>query len=140
MGDKVGAPSSVAEGLLPGVGDGLTSGCFPLRHHRPEGLPEAFMWQSCNLTGHVTRKFRDSVRGVEKSANCTSEKNRGKSRWGGGVPEDFAIVPVRTIQWIGASRMVWPTSFQGGTEVVLEWRLWTVLAGCCCYPDFTSPG
>ena len=41
MGDKVGAPSSVAEGLVPGVGDGLPSGCFPLRRRRPEGLPEA---------------------------------------------------------------------------------------------------
>jgi len=35
------------------------------------------MWHLCNLTGHLTWKSPDSVNGVEKSAICTFEENRG---------------------------------------------------------------
>jgi len=52
---------------------------FPLfRRLEPKGGTEGSMWYSCNLTGHVTRKSRDSVRGVSESANCTWRENRGE--------------------------------------------------------------
>jgi len=57
---------------------GLAALPFPLpRRHEPKGGTEGSMWYSCKLTGHVTRKSRDSVRGVSESANCTWRENRG---------------------------------------------------------------
>jgi len=51
---------------------------FPLfRRPEPKGGTKGSIWYSCNLTGHVTRKSRDCVRGVSESANCTWRENRG---------------------------------------------------------------
>jgi len=67
-----GAPST--RGWWGGVG----CFAFPLtRRREPKGGTEGSRWYSCNLTGHVTRKSRDSVRGVSESANCTWRENRG---------------------------------------------------------------
>ena len=72
MGERVGAPSAVTVGLVPCSGLGSSAFPFPLRRRLDlEGWAERSIEQSCNLTGHVTRKFGDSVRGVEKSAKCT---------------------------------------------------------------------
>jgi len=73
----------VEELLAPaGVGGGLVFLPFPLfRRLEPKGGTEGSIWYSCNLTGHVTRKSRDSVRGVSESANCTWRENRGKEAW-----------------------------------------------------------
>jgi len=79
IGDRVGAPSWV-EGLLAPVGGGEGSAALPFplpRRREPKGGTEGSMWYSCNLTGHVTQKSRDSVRGVSESANCTWRENRG---------------------------------------------------------------
>ena len=80
IGDRVGAPSRVEELLAPaGSGVGLVFLPFPLfRRREPTGRTEGSIWYSCNLTGHVTRKSRDSVRGVSESANCTWKENRGE--------------------------------------------------------------
>jgi len=79
IGDRVGAPSCVEELLAPAGGRvGLVFLPFPLfRRLEPKGGTEGSIWYSCNLTGHVTRKSRDSVRGVSESANCTWRENRG---------------------------------------------------------------
>jgi len=79
IGDRVGAPSWVA--LLAPAGGGLGSVFFPFplpRRAEPKGGAVGSMWYLCNLTGHVTRKSRDSVRGVSESANCTWRENRGE--------------------------------------------------------------
>jgi len=76
IGDRVGAPSWVA--LLAPAGGGLGSVFFPFplpRRAEPKGGTVGSMWYSCNLIGHVTRKSRDSVRGVSESANCTWREN-----------------------------------------------------------------
>ena len=62
-----------------GGGGGLAALPFPLPPRlEPKGGTVGSMWCSCNLTGHVTRKSRDSVRGVSESANCTWKENRRK--------------------------------------------------------------
>jgi len=73
----------VEELLAPvGGGGGLVALPFPLpRRLEPKGGTVGSMWYSCNLTGHVTRKSRDSVRGVSESANCTWRENRGEEAW-----------------------------------------------------------
>ena len=72
MGERVGAPSAVTVSLVPCGGLGSSAFPFPLRRRLDlEGWVEESIEQSCNLTGHITRKFGDSVRGVEKSAKCT---------------------------------------------------------------------
>ena len=69
IGDKVGAPPAIAEGLVPWGGSGSPAGPFPLRLRRDlKAGAEGSLWCLCNLTHHVTWKFGDSVRGVEKSA------------------------------------------------------------------------
>ena len=79
IGDRVGAPSWVALLAPAGGGLGLIFFPFPLpRRAEPKGGAVGSMWYSCNLTGHVTRKSRDSVRGVSGSANCTWRENRGE--------------------------------------------------------------
>jgi len=80
IGDRVGASPGVEEPLAPaGAGGGLVFLPFPLfRRLEPKGGTEGSIWYSCNMTGHVTRKSRDSVRGVSESANCTWRENRGE--------------------------------------------------------------
>ena len=77
--DRMGAPSWVEKLLAPvGGGGGSAVLPFPLPQRRePKGGTEGSTWYSCNLTGHITRKSRDSVRGVSESANCTWRENRG---------------------------------------------------------------
>jgi len=73
----------VEELLAPvGGGGGLVFLPFTLfRRLEPKGGTEGSIWYSCNLTGHVTRKSRDSVHGVSKSANCTWRENKGEEAW-----------------------------------------------------------
>jgi len=79
IGGRFRAPSCVQELLAPAsVGGGLVFLPFPLfRRLEPKGGTEGSIWYSCNLTGYVTRKSRDSVCGVSESANCTWRENRG---------------------------------------------------------------
>jgi len=49
------------EGPAPAGGIGSPAGCFPfLRLHALNGGTEGSMYDSCNLTGHVTWKTRDN--------------------------------------------------------------------------------
>jgi len=69
------------EELLASVGGRVGSTALPfslLRRREPKGGTKGSMWYSCNLTGHVMRKSRDSVHGVSESANCTWRENRGE--------------------------------------------------------------
>ena len=68
------------EELLAPVGgrEGLAVWPFPLfRRLERKGRTVGSISYLCNLTGHVTRKSRDSVCGVSESANCTWMENRG---------------------------------------------------------------
>ena len=51
---------------------------FQRRNLKPKGGTEGSIWYSGNLTGHVWRKSRDSVRGISESANWTWRENKGK--------------------------------------------------------------
>jgi len=64
IGDRVGAPSCVEELLAPAGGrGGLVFLPFSLfRQLEPKGGTVGSIWYSCNLTSHVMRKSRDSVR------------------------------------------------------------------------------
>lgn len=74
----MGSPPTVVVALDPGGGGVESPAPCPLR--LPCDLKDwagGSIQDLCNLTGHVTREFGDSLCSVEKSANCTYRDNRG---------------------------------------------------------------
>ena len=72
IGERVGSPLIVVVALDP-IGGGVGGPApFPLRRRRNlKDWAEGSILDSCNLTGHITRKSGDSVHDVEKCAICT---------------------------------------------------------------------